>query len=157
MRHPYAVFALVSLAVIACGRKNKPNFDGTYDGKSTMAITMKMPDGTVDKGDDDDKKPIDDTYRIADDDQAEIKLTVLDDTDHCVLTATRSGASATVKPGQSCTTKNDSDSMTLKVTKGTVTMAGDEATIDVTFDTSTTVESTTVPGTMDLHFVGKRS
>jgi hypothetical protein len=150
--------ALVAAALLClatgCSLKNKPNFDGTFNGKSTVGLTMRMPDGTTDK--ESDPKPDDDTYVIRDEDGPEIQVQVLDEEDHCTVKAVRDGAKATVTPGQTCVSKNGSDSMSLKVSSGTVSLSGDEVTIDITFATSITADKTTVPGTLALHFTGKR-
>jgi hypothetical protein len=148
--------AALACAGIGCSRKNPPDFSGTYNGKSTMGMTLRMPDGTTDKDDLGDGKPDDDTYVITDDDRPEIRVKVLEDEDHCELKATRNGAQATFTAGQSCVAKNGSDSLSLKVSSGSVALSGDEVTIDVTFATTMKVDKVTVPGTMALHFEGKR-
>jgi hypothetical protein len=151
-----ALFALaLSCASTGCSRKNPPDFTGTYNGKSTTNMTLRMPDGTTEKVDPD-AKPEDDTYAITDDDGPEIRVRVLDDTDHCELKASRSGAKATITPGQTCNTKNGSDTLSLKVVSGSVALANDEATMDIVFATSMKVDGTNVNGTMTLHFRGKR-
>jgi hypothetical protein len=72
------------------------------------------------------------------------------------LKATRNGAKATFTPGQTCVAKNGSDTLSLKVSSGSVALSGDEVTIDIHFATTTKVDKVTVPGTMALHFEGKR-
>jgi hypothetical protein len=151
-----SIFALASLCIVGCSRKNNPSFGGTFNGKSTTDIAVKMPDGTIDKGDPGDNTADDDTYKISDLDGPEIDVTVLDEEDHCTLKATRSGATATIKPGQTCVTKDKDDAMTLNVTKGTVAIAGDQVTMDITFAAKIKSDGENINANMAIHFVGKR-
>jgi hypothetical protein len=147
--------AATSGALGCSHRKNAPDFSGTYEGPSTMAMTMKMPGGATEKVDPDDKED-NDSYSIQDDDGPEIKVTIFDDANRCEVKATRSGANATITPGQACTFKESDGTMTMKVSSGSVALSGDKVKIDVLFSTVMKTEGVAVTGTMKVNFSGER-
>jgi hypothetical protein len=127
---------LLALVLCGCGPEGQ-RFHGVYDMTGTAHFSIQ------DFGNY--SAPLMDSWRVSEGTASDLLLT--DPAGTCLLLANLEGEVATLQPGSRCTRSDNGATVTLALTRGTVSFSGTSAQLHMSGTATATARGTLHPGT----------